>query len=116
MSEQKPTLDYQPPPMPLSSGMTAGQCILGTIGTAIIAPVVVLSLDIGAGALVGDRSGSQGNALIAAIIAGGVPLLGFLWLAAMFIRKPRRRGIGIGILIGLGVDLLLVGLCFGSLR
>lgn len=116
MSAPKTPLDYQPPPMPVSSAATAGQCVLAAIGTAIIAPVVVLFAGIGAGALVGDRSGSEGTAVTAAIIAGGIPLVGIIVLAGMLLRRRRRRGFGIGILIGLGVDLLLIGLCFGAFR
>ena len=90
-------LDYESPsPQPVHAAFV----VLVGVGTAL---VVLASVLVGFG--VGEL----------AFVLWGVELVAIIGLAIYFQRDPRRRRLALGIWIGLGVALLLEGICFGLL-
>ena len=108
MNEVRPTLDYR---SPADDGfadyfgqaiVAAGLTILAVVGIVFIFILATLSLH-----------GEQAAVSTPIALGGGLAALGLSnWFAYRSYRNPRRRGIGLGIWIGLGVGLLIEGVCF----
>lgn len=114
MSGDKPTLDYEPPsPIAVSAPRMVWQCFLGFFAaifvltfTEALAIGILMSIEADAG---------RTAATVAGITLALAVLSALAFLAIRYQRRPDQRGLGIGIWLGLGVFMLLAGLCFGVL-
>ena len=110
MAEQQPNpaedaeeagriLDYAPPDPP---AVSAGKVFTHAVATM----VGLMFTTIFAGASAGSTNGWS-------MLAIPVVIAVFLIAAGYARRQPGGRSLAIGILIGIGLPLLIVGLCFG---
>jgi hypothetical protein len=109
-----------PPPSPLEYASPQE----GQLSGARMAFQAVLSCALTCGLLMGTvffgllfglagRNGATYATL--AIVAGIGILAGFVAIAIAFQRQPRRRGLALGIWLGIGMAALLEGLCFAGM-
>jgi hypothetical protein len=108
--DRPPKLDYVSPATSrpeISTQQVVGGCLLSVLAIGVTVPAVLVG-----GYAYAPRAQSAGAVawlLIGAVIAGiGV-------IAWSMHRSPRWRGLGQGLWIGLGVAILLEGLCFLTL-
>jgi hypothetical protein len=112
MSDESP-----PPPLQyaspredqLSGGRMALQAVLGcTLTCGLLMGAVFFGILFGI-----TGRGSTMFATIA-VVAGIALLAGFVALAIRFRRQPLRRGLSMGIWLGIGLAALLEGICFSG--
>ena len=110
MSEQPPPIDYAVPSGPSTNRMV-GQCVAGAVGTGLLVNGAIL-LVMFAAFVQGEGGGSTAWFPFVAT-GGGLGLLALLnYVAYRAHRNPARRGYAFGIWIGLGISLLIEGVCF----
>jgi hypothetical protein len=106
MSQPPPKLDYEPP---TPDDVSSLQMTTQAIGAAIITVFITF---IYAGMVLGAAATDRGAGRWIALGYFAVCFIGanvFAWHAH---RDPKRRGTALGVWIGLGVGLLLLGICF----
>src|SRR5687768_4407466 len=111
MSEPEKPLDYGTPanvrrpnvPLQVVAGCFAASALIGI--AAFVAGYVSFALGYG-------DEGRPALAMIAFILIIGAAVVVVVIGAIRARRDPRRRGVQIGLWLGLGVGLLIAGLCF----
>lgn len=115
MSDDPPPLDYQSPDRVREPVRPA--FVFAGIALALAAGPGASFLGLGLGSVLesGDYAGLGG--LMIGTFAGAVLTIAALIYGVVRVRSPngRRRGWGLGLLIGGGLNLLAVGVCFGLL-
>jgi len=109
MSDTPPPVDYAPPP---PKSRMVGQCVRAAFATAGLLTVAVVGVMVVAFAQ-GEGGGSTAWFPYVAIGGGVAALVLMNYVAYREYRNPARRGYAFGIWIGLGIALLIQGVCFG---
>lgn len=112
----QPPLDYSsrnPQRRPVSTG----DAVAGTFAALLAGPGVAFGAALFAEATSNDSYAALGGLVVGAATGGLLTLI----LLVVGIRKSRsidgrRRGFGIGLMIGTGISLLGVGVCFAVIR
>lgn len=110
--DDRPPLDYEHPrPAP----NLVAQCILSTMLTAVLLVGGIFLWLLFAFSMSYRQAEYRGRVVeILTAVVGIGALVGLNVLAYRAYRNPRRRGVGLGIWIGLGVALLVEGACFSG--
>ena len=106
-----PMLDYRPP-----EKRDANKMLSQAIGVAVPTTAALVALVAGVAflgfAFTYGHSENESTFIVITTLFG-LLLLGFLaWISARLYRNPQRRGLAMGLWIGVGLTILIEGTCF----
>jgi hypothetical protein len=113
-------LEYRSPKDDRADSPAAATLAWQAVAGAIVTALVLVGLVFGSFLLLYWLSASEPPRDTLAwtlLVVEGLVIFGALaWISARAYRNPRRRGWAFGIWIGVGLAILVEGICFGRLR